>query len=136
MDINGTQQFNAAPQQVWAALHDSATLQGCAAGGTTIAWASNNLVITGTVPVINKTGTITVQVSDEQAPNHMRLSVSRANVNATADLNLAPSGSGATLTYTAHADLSGPFSAVSIVAKPIVDSQLKQFFACLASKVS
>lgn len=136
MDINGTQQFNAAPQQVWAALHDSATLQSCAAGGATIAWASNNLVITGTIPVVNKTGTITVQTSDEQAPNHMRLSVSRANVNATADLNLAPSGSGTTLTYTAHADLSGPFAAASMVAKPIVDSQLKQFFSCLASKVS
>src|SRR5579862_7720927 len=101
MDINGTQQFNAAPQQVWAALHDSATLQGCAASGTTIAWASNNLVVTGTVPIINKTGTITVQVSDEQAPSHMRLTVNRANVNAMADFNLAPNGGGTTLTYTA-----------------------------------
>lgn len=136
MDINGTQQFNASPQAVWAALHDSATMQGCAAGGATIAWASNNIVITGTVPVINKTGTITVQVSDEQAPSHMRLSVSRANVNATADLNLAPSGGGTVLTYTARADLGGPLAAASMMAKPMVDSQLKQFFSCLASKVS
>lgn len=135
MDINGTQQFNASPQAVWAALHDSATLQGCAMSGATIAWASNNLVITGTVPIINKTGTVTVQASDEQAPNHMRLSVNRANVNATADLNLAPSGSGTTLTYTAHADLSGPLAAASMMAKPVVESQLKQFFSCLATKV-
>lgn len=135
MDINGTQRFNVSPQQVWAALHDSSTLQGCAPGGATVAWASNNLVITGTVPVINKTGTLTVQVSDEQAPSHMRLSVSRANVSATGDLNLAPDGSGTMLTYTAHADLGGPLAAASMMAKPIVESQLKGFFGCLASKV-
>lgn len=135
MDINGTQRFNVGPQQVWAALHNSAALQGCAPSGTTVAWASNNLVVTGTVPVVNKTGTLNVQVSDEQAPNHMRLTVNRANVNATADINLAPEGSGTTLTYTAHADLGGPLAAASMMAKPIVDSQLKQFFACLASKV-
>ena len=135
MDINGTQRFNAGPQQVWDALHNSAMLQSCAPGGATIAWANNNLVVTGTAPVINRTGTITIQVSDEQAPSHMRLSVNRGNVNATADLNLAPDGAGTNLTYTAHADLGGALGAAAMMAKPMADSQLKQFFSCLASKV-
>ncbi len=135
MDINGTQGFNAAPQQVWDALHNSAMLQSCAPGGATIAWANNNLVVTGTVPVINRTGTITIPVSDEQAPSHMRLSVNRGNVNATGDINLTPNGAGTTVTYTVHADLGGALGAASMMAKPIAESQLKQFFSCLASKV-
>ncbi len=135
MDINGTQRFTASPQQVWDALHNSAMLQSCAPGGATIAWANNNLVITGAVPVINRTGMITVQVSDEQAPSHMRLGVTRAGVNATAEISLAPDGSGTTLTYSAHADLSGAFAAAGMIVKPMADSQLKQLFSCLASKV-
>jgi carbon monoxide dehydrogenase subunit G len=135
MDINGTQRFNASPQQVWDALHNSAMLQSCAPGGATIAWANSNLVVTGTAPVINRTGTITIQVSDERAPSHLRLNVARGNVNATADINLAPDGAGTNLTYTVHADLGGAFAAAAMMVKPMAESQVKQLFSCLASKV-
>jgi len=135
MDINGTTQFAASPQQVWDALHNSAVMQSCAQGGTSIAWESSNLVVTGTVPVINKTGTVRVAVSNEQAPSHMELTVNRGGVNARATIDLAPSGAGTTLTYNAHADLSGPMAAGAMVVKPMVEGQLKQFFSCLDSKL-
>jgi carbon monoxide dehydrogenase subunit G len=135
MDINGTTQFAASPQQVWDALHNSAVIQSCAPGGSSVAWEANNLVVTGTVPVVNKTGTARLQVSNEQAPNHMEMSVNRGGVTARATIDLASSGGGTTLTYNAHADLSGPLAAGAMMVKPMIEGQLKQFFSCLDSKV-
>jgi carbon monoxide dehydrogenase subunit G len=137
MDINGTQRFNSSPQQVWDALHNSATMQGCVPGASSVAWEAGAFVITGSLSLgpINRTGTARIQVSDEQSPRHMKLSIQRASVTATATIDLAPDGAGTNLTYNAHADLAGAYGAAAMIVKPIVDSQLKQFFSCLASKL-
>jgi len=137
MDINGTQRFNSGPQQVWDALHNSAVLQGCVPGANSVAWEGGSIVVNGTLSIgpVNRTGTARIQVSEEQPPRHMRLSVQRASVNATATIDLAADGAGTLLTYNAHADLGGALAAAAIMVRPIVDSQLKQFFSCLATKV-
>ncbi len=137
MDITGTQRFNSGPQHVWDALHNSAVMQGCVPGANSVAWESGNFVVNGTLSIgpINRTGTARIPVSDEQPPRHMKLSIQRVSVNATATIDLAADGAGTILTYNAHADLSGALAAAAMVVRPIVDSQFKQFFSCLASKL-
>ena len=137
MDINGTQRFNSAPQQVWDALHNSAVLQGCVPGASSVTWEAGSIVINGALSVgpVNRSGSARIQVSEEQPPRHMKLNIQRASVNATATIDLAADGPGTTLTYNAHADLGGALAAAAMMARPIVDSQLKQFFSCLASKL-
>jgi carbon monoxide dehydrogenase subunit G len=137
MDINGTHRFAASPQRVWDALHNSSTMQSCIPGAQQASWQGDSLVINGGISMgpVNRSGTITIQASEQQSPSHMKLSISRASVSATATVDLAPDGSGTLATYNAHADLSGALAAAGMVAKPIVEGQLKQFFSCLDSKV-
>jgi carbon monoxide dehydrogenase subunit G len=106
-------------------------------GANSVAWEGSSFVVNGTLSIgpVNRTGSARIQVSDEQPPRHMKLSIQRASVNATATIDLAADGAGTILTYNAHADLGGALAAAAMMVRPIVDSQLKQFFSCLASKV-
>jgi uncharacterized protein len=138
MDINGSHRFAAAPQQVWDALHNSAILQGCIPGAQQVTWQGDSaLSITGGISIgpFNRSGTVPMQVSEQQAPGHMKLTISRSILTATATVDLAPDGGGTNVTYNAHADLSGALGAVEMVAKPFMEGQLRQFFSCLSSKI-
>lgn len=138
MDISGSHRFNAAPQQVWAALHDSALLQGCVPGAQQITWQGDqaiNVVAGIALGPVHQSAGLTVQVTQQEPPRYIRLEGKTPNVAAWATVDLSPDGTGTLLSYNAHADLSGPLSAVATLAKPFAESQLKNVFACLDQKI-
>jgi carbon monoxide dehydrogenase subunit G len=65
----------------------------------------------------------------------MKMSLSRSVLNANGTVDIAPNGDGSTLTYRAVANVSGPLSAFEGVAKPMVQSQISQFFAKFAQMI-
>jgi len=138
MDINGSHRFAAAPQQVWDALHNAAVLQGCIPGAQQVSWQGDSaLSITGGISLgpVNRSGTVPVQVGEQRAPSHLKFTISRATVTATATVDLAPDGGGTAVTYNAHADIGGAMGAAAALVKPFVEGQLRQFFSCLDSKL-
>ena len=139
MDINGTHHFNASPDKVWSALHDGALLQSCVPGAQEIIWQGESAILVkaaiGLGP-IHQSATLTVSVTEHQAPSHIRMEGKTPNVSASTTVDLAPDGTGTALAYQAHADLSGPLAAVAMLARPFVENQLKHIFSCLDSKIA
>lgn len=138
MDISGTHHFGANPEKVWNGLHDGALLQSCIPGAQQITWQGDSaLTIVAGISLgpLQQHATVTVQVAEQHAPTHIRLEGKSPNVAAATTVDLAPNGDGTLLTYQAHADLSGPLSAVAALARPFVENQLKHIFACLDSKL-
>ncbi len=137
MDLKGSQKFNANPQAVWDALHNAALLQSVMPAAQKIEWQGDNAVaIAGNLELgpIKQAVNGTISVVESNPPNHMKLSVARSGVNAEANIDLAPDGTGTMLNYDAHANLSGALAAAEM-AKPIVQSQLNGFFSRLSEKV-
>lgn len=138
MEIKGTHRFNADPQTVWNALHNSSVLQSTIPGVQSVTWQGDNaLNMQANVEIgpIKRAFAGTVQVSESAAPSHMKLSIQRSIVNANANIDLAPDGSGTQLSYTASAQLSGPLAAADMIAKPMVESQLNSFFSRLDQQI-
>lgn len=136
MELSGAQSFSAAPQAVWDALHNPSTLQN-AAGVANVQWADSAVTATVTLPSIAGpfAGTRTVQgeVSENTSPSHMKITLNRGPVNATATIDLAAEGAGTKLTYAVNAAITGPMGpVVETMGKPIIESQLSQFFSKLA----
>ncbi|HEX8727455.1 MAG TPA: SRPBCC family protein [Ktedonobacterales bacterium] len=138
MELSGSQNFSASPQAVWDALHNPATLQN-AAGLQNVQWSNNSLTATVTLPNLGPISggarTVTVSIDESSAPGHMKMSLNRSIINASGTVDIAPNGDGSTLTYSAVANVSGPLSAFEGVAKPMVQSQISQFFAKFAQMI-
>ena len=140
MDISGTQQFTSSPQTVWDALHNSATLQSCIPGAQSVAWQGDNLLnatinMPGVGPIGGGTRTLAIQATESNPPSHLKFEIARGPVTANAVVDLAANGSGTTLTYTAHATLSGALGLADGLAKPMVENGLNQFFSKLQQQV-
>ena len=140
MDISGTQQFTSSPQAVWDAFHNASVLQSSIPGAQDVSWQGESaLTLTISLPSVGPIGgtarAVTAQVVENTPPSHMKLTLNRGPVSADATVDLAPNGSGTTLTYAAHASLSGPLALFDGAAKPIVEGQLKQFFANFQKQV-
>lgn len=137
MELSGSQNFSASPQAVWDALHNPSVLQS-AAGLQNVQWADNSVTATVTLPnlgPISGTRVVTVAVNESSAPSHMAFSLNRSIVTANGTVDIAPNGSGSTLTYNAAATVSGPLAAFEGMAKPMVQSQVNQFFAKFAQLI-
>ncbi len=138
MELSGNQNFSASPQAVWDALHNPSVLQS-AAGLQNVQWGDNSLTATVTLPNLGPMSggvrTVTVSVDESSAPSHLKLSLSRSVLTAHGTVDIAPNGSGSTLTYNAVGSISGPLSAFEGMAKPLVQSQLSQFFTKFAQLV-
>ncbi|HEX9036879.1 MAG TPA: SRPBCC family protein [Ktedonobacterales bacterium] len=139
MDISGVQNFPAAPQAVWDALHNSSTLQS-AAGVANVQWTDTSVTATVTLPAIAGPFAgekiVQGQVSENTPPNHMKVTLNRGPVNAIATIDLAADGAGTALTYAVNATISGPMGpAVETMGKGVIQGQLSQFFANLAKAV-
>ena len=139
MELKGTHKFAASPDAVWNALHNSALLQKCVPGVEEVAWQGENAIaikISGIGPIKGPFGG-QAQVVEHTAPNHMKVSVSRASVNGAVTVDLAPDGSGTLLTYNANGNVSGPLAIVdNPLTRPLVDSQINGFFSRLESQIS
>ncbi len=137
MELSGSQNFSASPQAVWDALHNPSVLQS-AAGLQNVQWSDNSVTATVTLPnlgPISGTRTVTVSVDENSAPSHMKFSLSRSVLTANGTVDIAPNGSGSTLTYNAVATVSGPLAAFEGMAKPMIQGQVNQFFAKFAQLV-
>lgn len=137
MELSGSQNFSASPQAVWDALHNPTVLQS-AAGLQNVQWSDNSVTATVTLPnlgPISGTRTVTVSVDENSAPSHMKFSLSRSVLTANGTVDIAPNGSGSTLTYNAVATVTGPLAAFEGMAKPMVQGQLNQFFGKFAQLV-
>ncbi len=137
MELSGSQNFSASPQAVWDGLHNPAVLQN-AAGLQNVQWTDNSVTATVTLPNLGPiSGTRTVTVAVEQsAPSHLSFSLSRSVLSASGTMDIAPNGSGSTLTYNATGTVSGPLAAFEGMAKPMVQGQINQFFAKFAQLIS
>lgn len=138
MDLSGSQNFSAAPQAVWDALHNAATLQS-AAGVSNVQWTDTSVTATVTLPAIAGPfageKTIQGQVSENTPPNHLKVALNRGPVSAIATIDLAAAGDGTNLTYTVNASVSGPMGPAVEMGKGIIQGQLNGFFANLAKAV-
>lgn len=137
MELSGSHNFSASPQAVWDALHNPSVLQS-AAGLQNVQWTDNSVTATATLPNLGPIGgtrTVTVAVDESTAPSHMKLSLNRSIINAGGTVDIAPNGAGSTLTYNVSGTVSGPMAAFEGMAKPMVQSQINQFFAKLAELV-
>lgn len=137
MELSGSQNFSASPQAVWDALHNPSVLQS-AAGLQNVQWGDNSVTATVTLPnlgPISGTRVVTVSVDENSAPSHMKLSLSRSVLTANSTVDIAPNGSGSTLTYNAVATVTGPLAAFEGMAKPLLQNQLNQFFTKFAQLV-
>jgi carbon monoxide dehydrogenase subunit G len=137
MELSGSQNFSASPQAVWDALHNPTVVQN-ASGVQNVQWSDNAVTATVTLPnlgPISGTRTVTLSIDENSAPSHLKFSLSRSVLTASGTVDIAPNGSGSTLTYNAVGTVSGPLSAFEGMAKPMVQSQLSQFFAKFAQLV-
>jgi uncharacterized protein len=137
MDLKGSQKFNANPQAVWDALHNSALLQSIAPGAQQLEWKGDNSIeIAGTLELgpMKQSVRGTISAPESNPPSHMKLSVTRSGISAEASIDLVPDGAGTILNYDAHANLSGALAAAEVL-KPVVQSQLNGFFSRLSEKV-
>lgn len=139
MELSGTQNFSASPQAVWDALHNPTAVQNAAGSSVqNVQWGDNTVSGTVTLPNIGSIGgtrTVTVNITESSAPSHLAFSLNRSVLSANGTVDIAPSGSGSTLTYHAVGTVSGPLSAFEGMAKPMVANQLNQFFAKLAQSL-
>jgi len=138
MELSGAQSFSAAPQAVWDALHNPAMFQD-APGVSNVAWTDSAVTATVTLPSIAGplagTRTVQGQVSENTPPSHMKISLNRGPVNASATIDLAAEGAGTKLTYAVSAAVSGPIGPMAEMSKPLIEGQIKQFFAKLAQSM-
>jgi len=137
MDLKGSQKFNANPQTVWDALHNSTLMKGVMPAVQGLEWKGDSAFeIGGTLELgpLKREVWGTVSVPESNPPSHMKLTLERTGVNAVANIDLAPDGTGTMLTFDAHANLSGALAAAEM-AKPLVQSQMSGFFTRLNEKL-
>lgn len=138
MELSGVQSFSAAPQAVWDALHNSATMQN-AAGVANVQWTDSTVTATVNLPSIAGPfageRTLQGQVVENTPPNHVKVTMSRGPVSATATVDLAAEGAGTKLSYAVSAAVSGPMGPMAEMGKPVIQSQVSQFFSKLAQSL-
>jgi carbon monoxide dehydrogenase subunit G len=134
MEIKGTHKFAAAPQEVWNALHDSTILQNCLPSGNTATWKGTD-AIAATVGIGPIKGSTLARVTSQTPPSHMKVEVSGATVTASMTMDLAADGAGTVASYSAVAEANGAAGAGLMLAKPMIESGINQFFSKLESQV-
>ena len=130
MEINGTRNFNVPPQRIWDALHNNDTLKSCLSGVDAIAWHGDSILAAeGGIGPIH--GIVNAQVVEQTPPTHLKLAVNRTQTSGSLTVDLVPSGAGTALSYKAEVNGSGALGPAIAMAKPLVESQVGQFFSKL-----
>ena len=140
MDLQGTQQFTAPPQQVWNALMNPDVLKASIpnAQEVKIAGSAIEAMLRINLPGFDHTVSLAAQATEQTPPSHLVLALDRSgklgDIKGTITIDLAPSGAGTTLTYNAHFDLGGMIN--MIPGKEMAAKQgLNTFFSNLSQKV-
>jgi carbon monoxide dehydrogenase subunit G len=136
MELKGTHTFaTASPQAVWDALHNSATLKAAASAAESVQWQGDNaLAVTGGIGPFK--GTLVANVTQQNPPNTMQLSASRAGINGTVNVSLTPQGAGTLLTYDANIEAGGGIGLALGAAKGLIEGQLNGFLDNLDKQIS
>lgn len=137
MELTGTRKFAAPPQKVWDALHNGAVLKACIPGAEEVVWQGESAIaFRGSVPVVNRSVGVEVQVVEQAAPSHLKVSGTKAGNTGIVTIDLAPDGSGTLLTYSASAQLTGAAAIVdNFATRPLVDGAVNKFFTALESQI-
>ncbi len=142
MDFSGTQQFQAAPQRVWDALHNPAILKASIPGAKEVIITNNQITITVHIalPMIGGDVTLAPTIEQEQPPQHAVLAINYASDVSTlkgdVTIDLAPDGAGTRLTYAAQLHLTGRIGiADNMVGKTAAQASLNRFFNNLEQNV-
>lgn len=144
MELKGTHRFNASPQAVWDALHNSATLQKCVPGAQEISWQGENTVhaffTVGIGPFAGHGVILDAQVTEHTAPSHLKLAVDRHGSHGSAEggitIDLRPDGAGTVLEYGGAVSLGGPAALLdNPLSRPLVNAQLGHFFTNLEQQI-
>lgn len=139
MELTGTHTFAASPDAVWTALHNSEVLKNTIPGVESVAWQGESAVtatVSGIGPIKGPYSG-TVQVAEHTAPNHFKIVRNGNSVSGSLTVDLAPNGSGTLLTYSATGNLGGPLAILdNPLTRPVIDSQIGQFFSRLDSQIS
>lgn len=140
MDFNGSHEFAASQSKVYSAFFDSNILAAAIPGCKEARWLDPQtleLVVDINIPGMGGTYEGQVQVTEQQEPNHFKLSVSRNNVDGNAAIDLADAGGKTNLTYKFDATLRGPYKvADNMVGAQAVKMMLGQFFKQVEKKIS
>lgn len=139
MEIKGTHKFAAAPQAVWSALHNPTVLKNALPGVEEVSFEGDSAIsarVSGIGPLKGPYSG-TVQVVENSAPNHMKITLNRSSVSGSMTVDLAPDGTGTLLTYNAQGNLNGALAMLdNPLTRPLVDGQVGQFFSRLESQIS
>lgn len=145
MKITGAVSLAAAPQQVWAAMHDPAVLARCLPGCESLTETAPDryaMRVTAGVAAIKGTYEGTVELANPQQPESFTLKAAGAGAPGTVEadvvVRLAPTPSGGTeLTYDADASVGG---AVGGVGQRMLSSVTKkmagQFFRAVDADIA
>ena len=144
MNLDGSAVLSAAPEQVWAVITDPAVLARTIPGCETLQQVgedSYTMVVSAGVGAVRGKYSGEVRLSDLFFPKsyvmHASGSGGPGSVRATVQINLAPSGEGTELTYSADAVVGG---AVAGVGQRMITGVAKrmagQFFAAVDKELS
>ena len=140
MDFNGSHDFAASQGKVYAAFLDANVLAAAIPGCKEAKWIDPQtleLVVELSLPGIGGTFESQVKVTEQQEPNHFKLSVARNNVDGNASIDLADAGGKTNLTYAFNADLRGRYKvADNLVGAQAVKVMLGQFFKNIEKQIS
>ena len=143
MDLQGSYTFNAPPDKVWALLMDTKAIAGCLPGCRELRDLGQDkyqaeLVIA--VAAITGNYGATISIENKIPPESYRLTVQGTGrtgfVKGVADVKLAPSGDGTTVSVAASADVGGAVARVGQrLIEGVAKTMMNRFFACLASNL-
>jgi len=137
MELTGTRKLAAPPQKVWDALHNGAVLKACIPGAEDVTWQGDSAIaFRGSLPVVNRSVGVDVQVTEQAAPSHMKVTGNKAGSSGVVTIDLAPDGAGTALTYNANAQLTGAAAMMdNFATRPMVDGAINKFFATLEGQI-
>jgi carbon monoxide dehydrogenase subunit G len=143
MDMRGTQQFSAAPQAVWDALHDAGKLQQCIPGAQQVSWVdATTLAVRAAVDLgpLTGSGEVRAHVQEQTAPNRLAVQLvaegRRLSATGPLTIDLVADGAGTVLTYAGNVALGGLAGMLdNPLTRPMVERGVAQFFANLAQRV-
>ncbi len=140
MDFSGNHEFAASQSKVYAAFFDSNILATAIPGCKEAKWLDPQtlqLVVELDIPGVKGFYEGQVKVTDQQEPNHFKLSVQRNNVQGSAVIDLADAGGKTNLSYKFEASLQGPYKvADNAVGSQAVKMMLGRFFKQIEKQIS
>lgn len=143
MELTGKRTLRGSPERVWDALHNPTVLQQCITGAEEVTFLDPNtlkLHLNLGIGPFKGQGNVRVQLSEQTAPSHLKLSVNRTGEHNSAQgalaVDLSPDGTGTLVQYAGSVVVSGPIGVLdNPVTRPVVDSAVGHFFERLDQQV-